>query len=347
MDFVETLGILQRNFFSPLTLAFVLGMIATLVKSDVEFPEPIYKFIALYLLFSIGLNGGVELADTSLADFWLPAVATIFLAVAIPTWCYFLLRSVGKFDVANAAGIAAHYGSVSSVTFVAAISLMEAFQRGFEGFIPTLAALAEWGIVIALFWGRFGLKTKNAAISGVIRETLTGRSVILLMGGLVMGVIIGEQGYARIEPVFGDLFRGVLTLFLLEMGMVAARQLREFAKVGPFMVGFGVVMPAFHGLIGVTLGSLAGLSLGGAFILGAIAASASYIDAPAAVRSALPQANPSIYLTASLGITLPFNLLVGLPLYYAYAQWFCSAVVGCPVLEPAPPASFFGQFFPG
>lgn len=338
MDLAETLGVLQRNLFSPLTLAFVLGMIATLVKSDIEFPEQAYKFIAFYLMFAIGLNGGVELAGTTFGEFALPALATIFLAILLPTLCYFVLRSVFRFDVANAAGVAALYGSVSSVTFAAGIGVVEAANIGYEGFIPTMAALAEWGIVVALFWGRLGLKTKNDAIGKVIQETLTGRSVILLLGGLIMGVIIGPQGFERIAVVFSQgsdgLFRGVLVLFLVEMGMVAARQLREFTKVGPRMIAFGTVMPVFMALLGGTLGALSGLSLGGAFILAAIAGSASYIDAPAAVRSTFPQANPSIYLTSSLGITLPFNLLLGLPLYYAYTQWFCYAVAGCTVLPP-------------
>lgn len=318
---METLEIIRVNLLSSLVLAFILGMIATLVKSDVEFPEPVYKFISLYLLFSIGIRGGVELSMTTFGDFWAPALATSFLAVAIPTWCYFVLRRVGRFDVANAAGIAAHYGSVSSVTFIAGISLLENMGEGYEGFIPTLAAFMEWGIIVALFLGRFGLKQGTGSIGDVVRDTLSGRSVILLMGGLVVGVVIGESGYASIEPVFGDLFRGVLTLFLLEMGMVAARQLREFARVGAFMVGFGTIMPVLHGIIGVTVGTLAGLSVGGSFILGVLAASSSYIDAPAAVRATFPQANPSIYLTSSLGITLPFNLIIGLPLYYEYSRW--------------------------
>lgn len=317
---METFEILRSNLLSPLVLAFILGMIATLVKSDVEFPEPIYKFISLYLLLAIGINGGVELAGTSMAEFVAPALAAAFLAVATPVWCYLILRRAGRFDVANAAGIAAHYGSVSSVTFIASMSLMEGLGEGVEGFVPTLAALMEWGVVVALFIGRMRLKRSDTSIGEVVRDTLTGRSVILLLGGLAIGLLIGEPNYARIEPVFGDMFRGVLTLFLLEMGMVAARQLRDFRRVGPFMLGFGVVMPVLHGLLGVALGSLAGLSVGGSFVLGAIAASASYIDAPAAVRATLPQANPSIYLTSSLGITLPFNLIVGLPLYYEFAR---------------------------
>lgn len=317
---MEAFDTLRSNLLSPLVLAFILGMIATLVKSDLEFPEPIYKFISLYLLFAIGINGGIELAGTSLAEFWAPATAAIFLAVATPTWCYLILRRVGRFDVSNAAGIAALYGSVSSVTFISSMALMESVGQGVEGFIPTMAALMEWGVVVALFIGRLGMRRDGMKLGEVVRDTLTGRSVILLLGGLVIGVVIGERNYERIEPVFNDLFRGILTLFLLEMGMVAARQLRDFAKVGPFMIGFGIGMPIIHGIVGVTLGTLAGLSVGGAFVLGALAASSSYIDAPAAVRATLPQANPSIYLTSSLGITLPFNLLIGLPLYYQYAQ---------------------------
>jgi uncharacterized protein len=228
MELTETLGILQRNLFSPLTLAFMLGMIATLVKSDIEFPEPAYKLIALYLMFAIGLNGGVELSTTSLSSFALPALATIALAIALPTLCYFVLRRLARFDVPNAAGVAALYGSVSSVTFIASISLVEAASIGYEGFIPTLAALAEWGTVVAIFWGRLGMKAPGHGLSKVIQDTLTGRSVILLMGGLVIGVIIGEPGFERIAVVFSQgpegLFRGVLVLFLLEMGMIAARR---------------------------------------------------------------------------------------------------------------------------
>ncbi|MEN9938961.1 MAG: hypothetical protein RLZZ387_5540 [Chloroflexota bacterium] len=322
---MDMLDILRANLLSPLVLAFVLGIIATLAKSDVEIPEPIIKGIGVYLLFSIGIRGGVDLASVRLSEFVLPGLITLGLAVAIPTWCYLTLRWLGRFDVANAAAIAAHYGSVSSVTFVASISLLEQLKQPYEGFIPTLAALMEWGIIVALFIGRWRLGG-GTSLGHVLRDTLTGRSVILLMGGLAIGVIIGEQGYAPIEPVFGDLFRGLLVIFVLEMGMVAARQLREFAKVGTFMLAFGTVMPLVNGVVGVTLGTLAGLSVGGAFALGAIAASASYIDAPAAVRATIPQANPSIYLTSSLGITLPFNLVVGLPLYYEYARWLSAAL---------------------
>lgn len=329
---MDTIEIIRSNLLSPLVLAFVLGVVATLIKSEVEIPEPVIKAISVYLLFSIGLSGGVELAGATLSEFLLPALATIALAIAVPTWCYLILRGPGKFDIPNAAGIAAHYGSVSSVTFVAAISFVERLPEGqntFEAFIPALAALMEWGIVVALFIGRWRMgasQNLDTPLHRVIRDTLTGRSVVLLLGGLLIGMIIGEQGFTRIKPLYGDLFRGVLVFFLIEMGMLAGRQLRDFVKVGPFMAVFGTVMPLVHGIIGTSLGLLAGLSPSGAFILGTITASASYIDAPAAVRATFPQANPSVYLTSSLGITLPVNLIIGLPLYYEYARWLGAAL---------------------
>jgi hypothetical protein len=322
---METFDVIRSNLLSPLVLAFVLGIVATLIRSEVEIPEPIIKAISVYLLFSIGLNGGVGLAGTTFAEFFLPALATIALAIAVPTWCYLILRGPGRFDIPNAAGIAAHYGSVSSVTLVAAISFVERLPEGrntFEAFVPALAALMEWGIIVALFIGRWRMgATEGGSLRMVICDTLTGRSVVLLLGGLLIGMTVGEQGFAPIKPLYGDLFRGVLVFFLIEMGMLAGRQLRDFVKVGPFMAVFGTVMPLIHGMIGVSLGLLAGLSPGGAFILDAITASASYIDAPAAVRATFPQANPSVYLTSSLGITLPVNLIIGLPLYYEYARW--------------------------
>ncbi|MFY8152613.1 MAG: sodium-dependent bicarbonate transport family permease, partial [Hyphomicrobiales bacterium] len=183
----------------------------------------------------------------------------------------------------------------------------------------------EWGILVALFIGRFALAKSGGTgqkLGAIVSETLRGRGLVLLVGGMIMGFLIGETNFKRIEPFFVDLFRGVLVLFLLEMGMTAARQLREFARVGPFMLGFGVIVPILFGVIGTFLGTLAGLSVGGAFVLGAVAASASYIDAPAAVRATLPQANASIGLTSSLAITFPFNLIIGLPVYYAFATFW-------------------------
>lgn len=320
MDGIE---ILRTSLLSPIVLAFIVGVIATLVKSELEFPQPVLNAISIYLVFSIALKGGTELAAAGFGRIVAPALATVALAVAIPSLAYALARAFVRLDIANAAGIAALYGSVSSVTFFASLSLTEKLGTPAEPFMPVLVSIMEWAILVALFIARWRLRRAeangNLPISEILIDTLRGRSVILLLGGLVIGVLIGENGFKSVKPFFEDPFRGVLTLFLLEMGMVAGRQLREFLRLGPRLLTFGVLFPVFNGLVGTTLGTLVGLSPGGSFVLGAITASASYIDAPAAVRAALPQANPSIYLTSSLGITFPFNLLVGLPLYYQFA----------------------------
>jgi uncharacterized protein len=214
---------------------------------------------------------------------------------------------------------------VSSVTFLAAQAFAQERGTPAEGFLTALIALMEWGILVALVIGRYALARDGGSkqsIMPIVADTLRGRGLVLLLGGLAMGFLIGEKNFQRIEPFFVDLFRGVLVLFLLEMGMTAAKQLQGFFKVGRFMLVFGTVVPLIFGAIGTCLGTLAGLSIGGAFVFGAVAASASYIDAPAAVRAAFPQANPSIYLTSSLAITFPFNLIVGLPIYYVMAEFW-------------------------
>jgi hypothetical protein len=222
--------------------------------------------------------------------------------------------------VVNAAALAAHYGSVSAVTFIAATAFMQAARQPVEGFLPTLVAILEVpAIVIALLIARRNLG--GGSLGEAVREILAGKSILLLVGGSLIGYLSGPDGLKQVAPVFVDPFRGVLVLFLLELGMVAAKRLRDLRKVGVFLIGFGIVMPLVHGALGVWLGSLAGMSVGGAMVLGTMAASASYIAAPAAVRIALPQANPSYYLTASLGITFPFNLTLGIPLYFALSRW--------------------------
>ena len=322
---MDTVEIIRTSFLSPLVLAFLVGMAATLLKSELEFPQPVLNAISIYLVFSIALKGGTELSAVGFGAIWQPALATLALVLFVPSACYVLARRFIGLDIPNAAGIAALYGSVSSVTFLAALSLADRLGDPAEPFMPVLVSLMEWGILVALFIARWRMRRSQASAVVPIREividTLRGRSVILLLGGLFIGYVVGEPGFQSIKPFFEDAFRGVLTLFLLEMGMVAARQLREFFRLGPRLLIFGIGMPLFNGALGIVLGTLASLSVSGSFVLGAITASASYIDAPAAVRAALPQANPSIYLTSSLGITFPFNLLIGLPVYYQLASW--------------------------
>jgi uncharacterized protein len=326
--------IILSNLLSPIVLAFALGMIAALIRSDLEFPEALYHTLTIYLLLAIGLKGGIALAATPLSAIALPLLATLVLGVVTPLTAYAILRFMGRMDRINAAAIAAHYGSVSAVTFLAAQTFAVTTGVATEGYLPALVAVLEVpAIVVALLMvGRREGATTASVVSGhgpvvgggwnaALREVLTGRSVLLLLGGVAIGYVAHPSGLATVEPFFIGLFPGALTLFLLELGMVAARRLRELRKVGPFLLGFGIVVPVLHGALGVWAGQLAGLSPGGSAILGAMVASASYIAAPAAVRVALPEANPAYYLTAALGITFPFNLTIGIPLYFAFARW--------------------------
>jgi hypothetical protein len=280
----------------------------------------VIRIFAIFLLFSIGLQGGRELATADLAALPAALVLTAGLVVAIPGLAFLVARRVLGFDIRNAAGVAALYGSVSSVTFVVSRSYAEGAGTPMEGYVTALVALMELGILVALFYGRLALArsegARGAPLSAILSETMRGRGLVLLGGGLVIGAASGEANYARIEPFFVDLFRGVLVLFLLEMGMTAARQLRGFAAVGGRMLAFGLIQPMVHGLIGTGAATAIGLPTGSAFVVGAVVASASYIDAPAAVRATFPEANPGIYLTASLGITFPFMLLFGIPVVY-------------------------------
>lgn len=319
-------AILIENLISPITLAFLLGIIATLIRSDLEIPEPVIRIFAIFLLFSIGLQGGRELATADLGALPAALMITAALVLILPGLAFLVAYRILGLDVRNAAGVAALYGSVSSVTFVVSRAYAEGSGTPMEGYVTGLVALMELGILVALFYGRVALSRAEgetgSPLSTILSETLRGRGLLLLVGGLIIGAAVGEKNFTKIEPFFVDLFRGVLVLFLLEMGMTAARQLREFAVVGPKMLAFGLIMPMVNGLIGTGLATFAGLPLGSAFVLGAVAASASYIDAPAAVRATFPQANPSIYLTTSLGITFPFMLILGIPAVYQMALFW-------------------------
>jgi len=308
--------LLRLNLLSPMVLAYFLGIAARLLRSDLAFPEALYTALSIYLLFAIGFKGGVELAHTPLAVVLLPALVTLALGLFRPLPAYFLARRFLKVGREDAAALAAHYGSVSAVTFLTALSFVQGVGHAAEGFLPTLVALLEVpGIVVALLLGQ----RHSGRLSEALHEVLAGKSVVLLLGGLIIGVLSGEAGMERVKPFFVDPFYGALTLFLLDLGMVAASRLSVLRQVGFRLILFGVGLALFHGALGVYLGLKAGLGVGGAAVLGAMSASASYIAAPAAVRIALPEANPSLYLTASLAVTFPFNLILGIPLYHALA----------------------------
>jgi len=319
---MQNLELLVANLLSPIILAFALGIIASLIRSDLRLPEPLYNALSIYLLFAIGLKGGVELHQTPIGDFVGPALLTLFLGLLTPITAYAVLRRIGKFDRVNAAAVAAHYGSVSAVTFIVATSFGISTGRAPEGFMPALVAILEVPAIVVAIMIAFLREQRAGSWWGALHEVLAGRSVVLLAGGLVIGTLAGPERFQPVEPFFVSGFQGALALFLLEMGIVAARRLKDLRKVGLFLIGFGIVMPILHGVLAVWLGGLVGLSVSGAAVLGAMVSSASYIAAPAAVRIALPEANPTIYLTASLGITFPFNLIAGIPLYFAAASMF-------------------------
>ncbi len=294
-------------------------------------PKDLYSSLSIYLLLALGLKGGVELSQTSFEAIAWPSAATLLLGCLTPVSAYMLMRKLGKFSALDAAALAAHYGSVSAVTFIAANQFVTSVGHQAEGFMPTLVTLLESpGILIALSIGALSRDKKlvaaNKEISidtnaSVFHEIFTSRSMILLVGGLIIGLLAGAKSYEPVKPFFESGFKGALVLFLLEMGIVAGARLRDLKRVGARLISLGVFIPLLHGAIGVILGTYSGLSIGGATVLGAMAASASYIAAPPAVRMTLPEANPTYYLTASLAITFPFNLVAGIPLYYNLAAW--------------------------
>ena len=319
---------LIASLMSPMVLAFILGIVASLIRSDLKIPPEAYALMTVYLLFAIGLKGGAKLDGVALADFWRPLLAALFLSLAIPVWSYGLLRGFGRLDNVNAAALSAHYGSVSAVTFGEALAFLGLIGVAYEPYMAALLAVMEVpAIILAIFLvGRAGLKSAGGgSIGEVLRELLTSKSIVLLMGGMIIGLLAGKKGAEQVAPLFDEPFRGVLTLFLLEIGLVTGRCLGDLKKAGWRLIVFATVMPLLHGLLGVWLGDLCGMSLGGATILGTLAASASYIAAPAAVRVALPAASPAIYLTASLALTFPFNVIIGIPTYYAFAGWLIGA----------------------
>jgi hypothetical protein len=319
---LDLIDIVRINLLSPMVLAFALGIIAILVKSELRIPDQVYSIISIYLLLAIGLKGGFDLAKFPLDGFAAAAGITLVIGAVIPLLGYVLLTRLGRMDETNAIAIGIHYGAVSAVTLSACITFLGEVNEPFEGFMPAMYVIMEIPAVAV------GLVVANARLGGqgdvwgVIRSALAGKSFLLLGGGVLIGYFSGELGESQVGPFFIDLFPGFLTLFLLEMGTLVGERLGELRRVGLPLVVYGIVMPILHGLVTIWLASLVGLSVGGSVVLGTIAASASYITAPAVVQANIPRANPGYYLTASLVITFPFNLIVGIPLYFEFAKFF-------------------------
>ena len=317
---MDSLDIAISSLTSIPVLAFALGILASRLKSDMSISKSAVEIISFVLLLAIGLKGGFALRQTSLAETVLPIAATLLLGCLIPLVAFVLLRLVRKLSLVDRGSIAAHYGSTSLVTFSAGLLFLESNNIFVEGFAPALLTLLEIpGLIVGIFLASRSL-TSKVSWGATLKEVMLGKTVLLLAGGLVIGLITPEEGYAKVSPFFVELLNGLLVLFLLHLGYLAGSNFAEIRKVGAPLAAFGIFFPLLSGVIGVTAGSLIGLSVGGATMLGILSASASYIAAPAAVTVALPTASPTLALMSSIGITFPFNLIVGIPVYFRIAE---------------------------
>ena len=302
----------------PVILFFALGLIAGLARSDLKIPPAIYDLLSTLLLLTIGLKGGLELARAPFAGLLPQIFAVLAIGFLVPLPLFAIARFVGRLRRVDAASLAAHYGSVSVATFAVGVTFLADRNVSYDAQLPLFLVLLEVPAII------IGIMLARGAQSGtswgkLAHEILLGKSIVLLVGGLVIGWIAGPKGLKPLEPLFFDLFKGVLALFLLEMGLIAASQAKALRQRGLFLVAFGLLAPAPLGTNGALVGWWIGLSVGGTTLLAVLAGSASYIAAPAAIRVAVPRANPSLSLAASLGVTFPFNIFIGIPVYYAIA----------------------------
>jgi uncharacterized protein len=311
------MDIVTSTLLSPVILFFILGAFAAFARSDLSIPEPIAKGMSLYLMAAIGLKGGAQVAAGGFSSEMLyAATAGIALSATLPFLAFGLLRSFAKLDVVNASAVSAHYGSVSVVTFVTGLEVLKAAGLPPGGYMVGVLALMETPAIITGLWLAKKYRTDAANnSSGMWHEVLLNGSVVLLIGSFIIGVIAGPTGMLPIKAVFETAFRGVLCLFLLDMGLVAVRRLQSSKTLSLKLIMLGIFLPLINGCIGAIIAKLIGLPIGSAAALAILSASASYIAVPAAVRMALPEANPGIYLSMSLAVTFPFNIIFGIPLF--------------------------------
>jgi hypothetical protein len=320
---VQIFDLASANLLSPMVLFFGLGLIAALLRSDLGLPEQITKFLALYLLMSIGFRGGAEVAHHGMSSqLVLTMAAGVLLSATVPFIAYAILRRVCGMNQIDAAAVAGHYGSISAVTFLAVTGALTQLSIPFDGWLVAVAAAMETPAIFTALMIAHG-RNKDAGASeqrNLFREIALHGSIVMLIGAFAIGAISGPKGMTLLKPFVGDLFPGLLCLFLLDLGLVAGRWLaRGWRELSPATTAFGLVMPLIGAALASVVAMALGLSSGSAAVLITLTASASYIAAPAAMRLALPRANPAIALTLSLGITFPFNLIVGIPLYIALA----------------------------
>lgn len=312
------INIIASNILNPQILFYFLGVAAVALKSDLDIPQPLPKFFSLYLLLSIGFKGGVELSKSPFNDSILfTLLAAILMAVLVPIYSFFILRT--KFDVSNSAAIAATYGSISAVTFITASVFLQRLGVEFSGYLIAAMALMESpSIIIGLILYRLftsGKSMEEFSWSELIREAFFNGSVFLILGSLIIGSLTGASGGESLKPFIDDIFKGMLAFFLLDMGIVSAKRIKDLKNAGGFLIAFAILVPLLNAALGIGLSALLNLSEGDAFMFTVLCASASYIAVPAAMRLSIPDANPSLYVPMSLALTFPFNIIVGLPLY--------------------------------
>jgi len=337
---MDILHLIQSNLLTPIILFFLFGIIAARIKSDLKIPEAISEFLPIYLLAAIGLHGGIEMRNTGFAEMLIPMLVAIGLSLLFTLNHYQILRRLGKFNIFDSYALASTYGAVGAVTFSVGLSFLKNQGVTSEGYLAAILAVLEpVAFIMAIFLTNMavskqirtkkqsftnneksdidiGMKETKTKLSQVLKESITGKAIVILLGSIVIGYIIGEEGFEPISIVFDELFTGAIVIFMIEMGIIAGQRLEDIKKVGVFLTSFAIIMPTFNGIIGVLVSTLLGLSLGGAVMFGLLLASASFIAAPAVLRHAIPQANPSLYITSALGITFPYNIIVLLPIMF-------------------------------
>ncbi len=320
--------LILHNLLSPPILFFFLGILAVMIGSDLEIPQPLPKLFSLYLLLSIGYRGGAELAHSGFTtEVFVSLGAAVVMAFLVPLYSFYILKK--KLDVYNAAAVAATYGSVSAVTFITAASFLHDLEIAYSGHMVAAMALMESpaiviGVVLVSIYAKNG-EERRMKTGHILREAFTNGSVVILLGSLLIAILCGKDGEEALHPFTVDIFKGMLTFFLLDMGLLAAKRLRALREAGIFIIGFALLFPIVNAMVGIGISYLLGFSQGNALLFTILCAGASYIAVPAAMRMAVPKANPGIYVPMSLALTFPFNITVGIPLYFYIIQLLISA----------------------
>ncbi len=335
---MDILQLIQANLLTPIILFFLFGIIAARIKSDLKIPEAISEFLPIYLLAAIGLHGGIAMRNTGFENMLVPMLVAIGLSLLFTLNHYQILRRLGKFSIFDSYALASTYGAVGAVTFSVGLSFLKNQGVTSEGYLAAvLAVLEPAAFIMAIFLtnmavskqirqkkksfakydtSEMGIDSAKTKLTQVLHESVTGKAIVILLGSIIIGYIIGEQGFDSIRIVFDEMFTGAIVIFMIEMGIIAGQRLDDIRRVGIFLTAFAVIMPTFNGVIGVLVATAMGLSIGGSVMFGLLLASASFIAAPAVLRHAIPQAKPSLYITSALGITFPYNIIVLLPIMF-------------------------------